>query len=117
MKIFGREFTTKTELRATIDKLENEMQELRDRYYEARVEIERRDAIFPFEIGQTVYDIQLRDENGRYVTDCASFEHSIVNTVVVDEKNYFGLVERYKRNDVFVSYVAAKAFLKSVCVK
>ena len=102
MKIFGREFKTRKELKATINKLENELDTMRES--------------FPFFIGQTVYDVQLRNEKGRYAKKNVSLEHSLINEVVVDEKNYFGLVERYKRNDVFFYYESARAFLESVCV-
>ena len=102
MKIFGREFKTRKELKATINKLENELDTMRE--------------AFPFFIGQTVYDVQLRNEKGRYAKKNVSLEHSLINEVVVDEKNYFGLVERYKRNDVFFHYESARAFLESVCV-
>jgi hypothetical protein len=102
MKIFGREFKTRKELKATINKLENELDTMRE--------------VFPFFIGQTVYDVQLRNEKGRYAKKNVSLEHSLINEVVVDEKNYFGLVERYKRNDVFFYYESARAYLESVCV-
>lgn len=102
MKIFGREFKTRKELKATINKLENELDTMRES--------------FPFFIGQTVYDVQLRNEKGRYAKKNVSLEHSLINEVVVDEKNYFGLVERYKRNDVFFYYESARAYLESVCV-
>ena len=102
MKIFGKEFKTRKELKATIAKLESELYAMKD--------------AFPFSLDQTVYDVQLRNEKGRYAKKNVSLEHSLINEVVVDEKNYFGLVERYKRNDVFCSYGDARAYLESVCV-
>lgn len=103
MKIFGIEFETRRELKARIAELENKLDAMKD--------------AFPFTLGQIVYDVQLRNEKGRYAKKNVSLEHSLINEVVVDEKNYFGLVERYKRNDVFFGYNEAKAFLESVCVK
>ena len=101
MKIFGREFKTRKELKATIIKLENELNTMKE--------------VFPFFLGQTVYDVQRRNEKGRYAKKNVSLEHSLINEVAVDEKNYFGLVERYKRNDVFLSYDAADTFLRDIC--
>lgn len=103
MKIFGINFTTKKELKTTIDNLMDEL--------ESKIEV------FPFNLGQTVYDVQLKNEKGKYVKKNASLKHSLINEVIVNEKNYFGLVERYKRQDVFLSYEAANAYLKEVCVK
>lgn len=102
MKIFGIEFKTRKELKAEIVALMDEL--------ETKIEA------FPFDLGQTVYDVQLRNEKGRYAKKNASLEHSRINEVVVDDKNYFGLVERYKKNDVFCSYEMARAYLESVCV-
>jgi hypothetical protein len=102
MKIFGKEFITKKELRVKVNILENEINEIKN--------------VFPFNIGQTVYDIQLRDENGRYTKENISLEHSLINEVVVNEKNYFGLVERYRNKDVFSDKNAADAFLIDHCV-
>lgn len=95
MKILGREFKTKKELKAELSAMKD---------------------VFPFELGQTVYDVQLRNDMGRYATKNVSLEHSRINEVVVDTKNYFNLVERFKKNDVFVDYKSAKAYLESVCV-
>lgn len=101
MKIFGKEFVTKKELKAKVTQLENELSVMRES--------------FPFSLGQTVYDVQLRNEKGRYAKKNASLEHSLVNVVTVDEKNYFNLVERYKKQDVFTNAEAAQAFITNVC--
>jgi hypothetical protein len=103
MKIFGIEFKTKKELKEEIAALKDELTTMRQ--------------MFPFTLSQTVYDVQLRNEKGRYARKNASLEHSRINKIVVDEKNYFGLVERYQRQDVFMDYGAADAFLVDVCSK
>lgn len=72
---------------------------------------------YPFEIGQTVYDLQLRSSKGRFTKTKASREHSLINEVVVDKKNYFGLVDRYASNDVFTDKVEAETYLEYVCVE
>lgn len=116
MKIFGKEFKTKRELKETIAKLEVDVLMARNECEMVRCELNAMKDVFPFALGQTVYDVQLRNEKGRYAKKNVSLEHSLINEVVVDEKNYFGLVERYKRNDVFVDYQSARVFLESVCV-
>ena len=103
MKIFGIEFKTKKELKAEVAQLKEKMGFM--------------ELTFPFTLGQTVYDVQLRNKNGKYTKKNASLEHSLINEVVVDTKNYFGLVERYNKYDVFTDYENAKEHLESVCVK
>lgn len=101
MKIFGKEFKTKKELMADIAML--------------RDELDAMNHAFPLVLGQTVYDVQLKNDKGRYAKKNASLDHSVINEVIVDTKNYFGLVERYLRQDVFLDYDTANAFLKEVC--
>lgn len=117
MKIFGIEFKTRKELKADIAKLKDEVQVWRRRYEETKAEVDMLDSLFPFALGQTVYDVQLRNEKGRYARKNPSLTHSLINEVIVDEKNYFGLVERYKRNDVFLDHDTADAFLVDVCTE
>lgn len=72
---------------------------------------------YPFEIGQTVYDVQLRSAKGRFTKTKASREHSLINEVVVDKKNYFNLVDRYNAQDVFMTLADAEARLYAVCIE
>ena len=72
---------------------------------------------YPLELGQVVYDVQLRSSKGRFTKTKASREHSIINEVVVDKKNYFGLVDRIASKDVFTDRVKAEEHLESVCVE
>lgn len=101
MKIFGINFTTKKELRNTIDKLSSEL--------------EPRINSFPFVLGQVVYDIALKNDKGRFTRTSPSREHSTITAVEVTEKNYFKLVERYRRNDVFMDETCAEGYLNAVC--
>ncbi len=103
MKFFGRELVTKKDLKITVSNLENELRHMKE--------------AFPFELGQVVYDIQLRNETGKYTRSSASLEHSRINEVEVTKKNYFGLVDRYKNNDVFFELQEANDYLMRVCVK
>ena len=71
---------------------------------------------FPFDLGQVVYDVQLRSAKGRFTKIKPSIEHSLINEVIVDKRNYFSLVERYNNRDVFITCEAAETHLKDVCV-
>ena len=108
MKIFGIEFKTKKELNKEIEVLEANL-------WATEETLAFKQEMFPFSLGQTLYDVQLRNDKGRYAKKNASLEHSLINEVTVDEKNYFGLVERYKRHDVFARYKDAKEYLECVC--
>ena len=79
--------------------------------------VEKYMSMYPFELGQVVYDVQLRSSKGRFTKTKASREHSLINEVVVDKKNYFNLVDRYASNDVFTDRVKAEKYLESVCVE
>lgn len=94
MKIFGINFITKKDLRAELGAMKE---------------------TFPLIIGQIVYDVALKNDKGRYTKTKPSLEHSTITEVVVEEKNYFSLVNRYKRNDVFFTYKAAEEYLKAIC--
>jgi hypothetical protein len=115
MKIFGINFTTKKELKKQLaDQKETILELCAD--VEARgAELKYMRMIFPFDIGQTVYDVALRNEKGRYTKTHPSFEYSTITEVVVDEKNYFVLVKRLGRKDVFFSKKEAEEYLKTVC--
>ena len=117
MKIFGIEFKTRRELKALIAQLKLEAMMTRNECDMAQFELNEMKKAFPFELGQTVYDVQLRNDKGRYATKNVSLEHSIITEVVVSKKNYFGLVERYNKKDVFLSYNCARTYIESICVK
>jgi hypothetical protein len=110
MKIFGIKFTTKRELVKEnvelLDEIESLEEELDDMHEE-----------FPFFIGQVVYDVALKNAQGRYTRTKPSREHSTITEVEVTEKNYFGLVNRFNRKDVFFDSATAEAYLDSVCDK
>lgn len=72
---------------------------------------------YPFDLGQKVYDVQLRSSKGRFTKTKASRQHSLINEVIVDKKNYFNLVERYAAEDVFKTLEAAEAKLDAVCIE
>ena len=123
MRILWFDVETKKELRAKIDALQTQVAIERNTKLEVikyNNEIanayEKMSLIFPLEMGQVVYDLQLRGDNGRYTKTKASREHSLINEVVVDKKNYFKLVDRLG-TDVFEDRCAAEFYLDQVCVK
>ena len=99
---------------ARVNELYNEL--LRDCCYLQNTVAEYR-AKYPFEMGQVVYDVQLRSSKGRFTKTKASREHSLINEVIVDKKNYFNLVERYINSDVFTDLKKAENHLNDVCVE
>ena len=124
MKIFGLTIMTEKEVTKINEAHEEALREKQfmSDYYEhgqylAEEEINRLREMFPFDLGQVVYDLQLKSAKGRYTKTKPSFEHSVINKVTVDEKNYFGLVTRYNNHDVFFTNSEAEAWLKSVCEK
>lgn len=117
MKIFGINITTKKELRAEIDSLKCKIQDEISDAARLAEKIQDLRICFPFDIGQTVYDIQLKSAKGRYTKTKPSFEHSSINEIVVDEKNYFSLVERFRHCDVFRDKESATTYLESICSK
>ena len=101
MKFLGITITTKKELKEELQAYEEQFKSLRED--------------FPFDLGQTVYDIALKNDKGRYTKTNPSLEYSTITPVVVDEKNYFKLVERYRRNDVFEAKDEAAYYIRSLC--
>ena len=115
MKIFGINFTARKELKKTIDVLLVDLKACEEELEACEDELAYMQKTFPFELGQVVYDVSLKNDKGRYTRTKPSFEHSTITEVVVDEKNYFSLVNLFKRNDVFFEYSAAEEHLKSIC--
>jgi len=108
MKIFGINFTTKKELKQRVAALETENEILYG-------ELDGVAEDFPFDLGQKVYDVALKNAQGRYTKTKPSREHSTITEVEVNEKNYFGLVKRLNNNDVFFSQEDAESYLDHVC--
>lgn len=124
MKIFGFYIETKKDLKNQIEALNQQLDEkdvritvLSKLNRDLNAIVEKYDSEFPFEMGQVVYDLQLRNAKGRYTKTKPSIEHSVINEVVVDKKNYFNLVQRYHSADVFKSKDDAVEHLDLVCMK
>lgn len=71
---------------------------------------------YPLDLGEVVYDVQLRNVNGRFTKTKPSREQSVINELEVTKKNYFNLVDRYNNKDVFLTRDDALRYLDSVCV-
>ena len=117
-------FKSKRKLKEEIANLEYQLQcmrNVRDEVMkcnnELANEVENMLSMFPFKLGQTVYDVQLRSAKGRYTKNKASREHSLINEVVVTEDNYFGLVNRYRAQDVYLQLEHAEQYIDAVSIE
>ena len=117
MRIFGIRIETKKELRARISNLEAQNTQIRKYNEDIADAYETLKATYPLTIGATMYDVQLRGEDGKYTRTKASREHSLINEVVVTEANYFKLKKRMLKNDVFFALDHAKKHLDEICMK
>jgi hypothetical protein len=108
MKIFGINFTTKKELKEQNVELMVVIKDLVDELNDLKES-------FPFDMGQKVYDVALKNAQGRYTKTKPSREHCTITEVEVNEKNYFSLLKRLNNNDVFFSQEDAESYLDSVC--
>lgn len=108
MKIFGINSTSKKDLKKRVEELEAECVELYN-------ELNDVSAAFPFDLGQAVYDVALKNAHGQYTKTKPSREHCTITEVEVTEKNYFSLVKRLNNNDVFFLLEDAEAYLDHVC--
>ena len=109
-------FTSKKTLRNIIRDLEVKIEALEDINRSLQEDLDSFNDNFPLDIGEVVYDVQLRNDKGRYTKKNASREHSLINDVIVTEKNYFNLVNRYHDGDVYLTYTAAEQHMNEVCV-
>ena len=108
MKIFGTYFCSRKELSKMIADLYADLGE-------SQKELFDKWQAFPFDLGQVVYDLTLKNSKGRYTRVAPDLKRSTITEVVVNELNYFSLVERFRRNDVFASYEDAERYLKYIC--
>ena len=115
MKIFGKQITTKKDLKRINATLNEIINDLEAECEELEIQLDYTIEHFPFELGQVLYDVALRNDKGRYTKSNPSLEHSTITEVTVTETNYFSLVERFKRNDVFFDEDSAKEFVRSIC--
>lgn len=115
MYIFGLHITTKKKRLDYIAKHDDEVQKLKNEIIELNEELRNRVDSFPFYLGQVVYDVALKNAQGRYTKTKPSREHCTITEVEVNEKNYFGLKKHLENNDVFYEREEAEEYLNSVC--
>ena len=70
---------------------------------------------YPINIGDTLYEVCLRNDKGRFTKTKPSKEHSFIEATVVDTKNYFKLAEKFNNEEIFTTEKAAKKHLDSLC--
>ena len=115
MKFLWFNVETKGELRARIAELEFENNEIRKYNEDIANEYEKIRTYYPLDLSATMYDVQLRSEDGKYTRTKASREHSLINEVIVTEANYFKLKKRMLKNDVFFRKEDAEKYLTDIC--
>lgn len=115
MNIFGLNITTKKKYLAEQDRYADEIQMLKNEIVDLTEDLYDMVDAFPFYMGQTVYDVALKNAQGRYTKTKPSREHCTITEVEVNEKNYFGLKKRLMNNDVFYEREEAEEYLESVC--
>jgi hypothetical protein len=114
MKIFGINIQTKKELKRKIKRLMDSLIEAEseiEAYEEALDYIGSR---FPFDLDLEVFEVQLKNKNGKFTTTKPSKEHSVIVPVIVTEKNYFRLVKKFM-NGVFYTQEEAEEYLTDIC--
>lgn len=115
MNIFGLHITTKKKQLERIAKHDAEVQELKNEIIELNEELRDMVDSFPFYLGQVVYDVALKNAQGRYTKTRPSREHCTITEVEVNEKNYFSLKKCFENNDIFYEREEAEEYLRSVC--
>lgn len=118
MKLLGIELITSKELKEQnelILKLKQDNAILEEELREVENDLADMQDAFPFDLGQVVYDVALKDDKGKYTKTKPSREYSTITEVIVTEKNYFSLAARLERNDVFFVREDAEDYLNSVC--
>lgn len=115
MNIFGLNITTKKKQLARITEHDEEVQALKNEILELSAELYDMVDAFPFYMGQIVYDVALKNAQGRYTKTKPSREHCTITEVEVTEKNYFNIKKRFENDDVFYEREEAEEYLDSVC--
>ena len=115
MKFLWFNIETKKELRAKNAILKENLYNADSEVEKLIKELDHYKMTFPLTLGDTVFDIQLRNANGRFAKKNASRQHSYYNKVVVTKSNYFSLVDRFFNNDVFINEAEANKYLDEVC--
>lgn len=80
-------------------------------------ELEKSKKLFKVGVGETVYDITLKDKNGKFTLKRPCLETSTIKAVEVTEGNFFDIIRRIERKDVFHDEERARKHLEKLCEK
>ena len=114
MKIFGINIQTKKELKREIEQLKNDLIEAVSEIETYEEVLEYIGSRFPFDLDLEIFEVQLKNKNGKFTTAKPSKEHSVIVPVTVTEKNYFRLAKKFM-NGVFYTKEEAEEYLTEIC--
>lgn len=80
-------------------------------------ELEKSKKLFKVGVGETVYDITLKDKNGKFTLKRPCLETSTIKAVEVTEGNFFDIIRRIEKKDVFHDEGRARKHLEKLCEK
>ncbi len=80
-------------------------------------ELEKSKKLFKVGVGETVYDITLKDKNGKFTLKRPCLETSTIKAVEVTEGNFFDIIRRIEKKDVFHDKERARKHLEKLCEK
>lgn len=93
------------------------MKEYKKQVEDTFTELEKSKKLFKVGVGETVYDITLKDKNGKFTLKRPCLETSTIKAVEVTEGNFFDIIRRIEKKDVFHDKERAKKHLEKLCEK
>lgn len=93
------------------------MKEYKKQVEDTFAELEKSKKLFKVGVGETVYDITLKDKNGKFTLKRPCLETSTIKAVEVTEGNFFDIIRRIERKDVFHDAERARKYLEKLCEK
>ena len=115
-------FTSRKKITKYIEELIAELQEVKKenskiREYNKQIadKCEHIMKLYPINIGDTLYEVCLKNDKGRFTKTKPCKEYSSVEELTVDTKNYFKLVEKFNNNEIFFVKKDAQKYLDSLC--
>ena len=93
------------------------MKEYKKQVEDTFAELEKSKKLFKVGVGETVYDITLKDKNGKFTLKRPCLETSTIKAVEVTEGNFFDIIRRIEKKDVFHDEERARKHLEKLCEK
>lgn len=93
------------------------MKEYKKQVEDTFAELEKSKKLFKVGVGETVYDITLKDKNGKFTLKSPCLETSTIKAVEVTEGNFFDIIRRIEKKDVFLDEGRARKHLEMLCEK